>query len=139
MRIVALLCLGLCAVGCGGRPTEETKLGELRLVVVQGTAAPALEPSWEFGDVTVGSSAFINVKATNIGPDAMELLGVAPLAAANGSFFVLASPAHLEPEASTTVKVTFAPTALGPQTTRLVFTHDASTPTPVLTITGKGI
>jgi hypothetical protein len=135
---VAALVATLALAGCQPHTTEATRLGELRLRVLPSTDAPLLEQSYDFKTVKVGQTAVITVEATNVGRDPLELLAVNLLAADTGAFFVRAAAAHLEPGATSTCEVTFAPVRDGAQTARLVFDHDSNAPKPVLSLTGSG-
>jgi hypothetical protein len=130
--------LSLALVGCNAKPTGSTRLGVLNVAVMEGTAAPALESSWNFGTVTLGHSSVITVDASNVGQDPLTLLGVTLQAADTGAFYVRAATVELVPGAHTTCTVTFSPVKEGEQTARLVFDHDADTAIPALTLTGKG-
>jgi hypothetical protein len=130
---VALLAL----TACQPRAVEATRNGALRIVIA-GRASPGLDGVWDFGTVPLGETARVSVEASNVGTDALDLLSVSLVAADTGAFFVRATPGHLEPGATSASTVTFAPVRAVAQSARLIFQHDADSPTPAVQLQGSG-
>lgn len=125
-------------VSCMPPPLQGTRRGELHLAVEGDSGAPALNITFDVGSVPVGSTKQITVRATNVGIDALTVSGASLGSAGNGSWFVRSSGAMLEPGASTTATVTFAPASAGPQSTQVTFSHDADAAFPSAQLSGTG-
>jgi hypothetical protein len=126
----------LCA--CQPQPVRGTNRGVLHLSVDGDTQPPALDLAYEVGPVTVGARKEILVRATNVGVDAMTLLGVSLGSTGSGSWFVRDVSKQLAPGSSVTATVTFAPVGIGTQATQVTFSHDADAPLPSLHLSGSG-
>ena len=117
---------------------RNTNRGVLHLSVEGDTQEPALDLSYDVGAVTVGLRKELIVRATNVGSDPMNVLGVSLGTSGNGSWFVRDVTAALSPGASVTATVTFAPAGLGAQATQVTFSHNADAALPSLRLSGTG-
>lgn len=135
---VVLACAALAAgaLACGRPGVQPTNRGDLYLSVDGGTPTPEL--AFDFGGVTLGQTRTVDVVATNVGLDALNLTRLTLEGSDTGAFFVKGALGKVEPGATTTATVTFAPAKLGPQSTRLIFEHDADAARPVATLSGSG-
>lgn len=133
-----LSCAALAAgaLACGRPSVQPTNRGDLYLSVDGGTPTPEL--SFDFGDVTLGQTRTVDVVATNVGLDALNLTRLTLEGSDTGAFFVKGALGRVEPGATTTATVTFAPAKVGAQSTRLIFEHDADAARPVATLSGSG-
>lgn len=131
--------LGLLA-GCQApRPmVTDTARGELHVSVVGDAQAPALELSYDVGAVAVGQRKELTVRATNVGEDPLQVLGVSLGSGGNGSWFVRDVTGRLEVGQSVEARVTFVPVAVGAQATTVTFSHDADAQLPVVRLSGSG-
>lgn len=134
-RLVATALLFFTA--CQPPSIVPTRKGELKLST-SATAEPLTEASHDFGLVRIGTSMTLEVTAKNVGRDTLTISQVTLEAADTGAFFVRGGTGRVEPNATTTCTVTFAPVRAGAQTARLVFEHDADAPLPALSMTGAG-
>lgn len=132
--LIALAALTACQV----QPVRNTNRGVLHLSVEGDSQAPALDATHDVGAVMVGLRKEVVVRATNVGVDPMNVLGVSLGSTGNGSFFVRDVTRLLAPEASVTATVTFAPAGAGAQATQVTFSHDADAPLPSLQLSGTG-
>lgn len=128
--------LAVGASGCGRLDVKPTNRGDLYLSVDGGTPTPEL--TFDFGDVTLGQTRSVDVVATNVGLDALNLTRLTLEGSDTGAFFVKGDLGKVEPGATTTATVTFAPAGVGAQSTRLIFEHDADAPRPLATLNGTG-
>lgn len=130
----------LALMACEPPVLKGTRRGEL-VVAVDGSGADAgVTSSYDVGNVTVGQTKEIVVRATNVGIDALTFTGASLGSSGNGSWFVRsANSVMLSPGSSVTATVTFAPAAAGAQTTQVTFGHDADAPFPSVSLTGTGI
>lgn len=124
------------ALACGRPGVKPTNRGDLHLSVDGGTPMPEL--AFDFGSVTVGQTRTVDVVATNVGLDALHLTRLTLEGSSSGAFFVKGALGRVEPGATTSATVTFAPTTVGAHSTRLVFEHDADAARPVAVLTGTG-
>jgi hypothetical protein len=134
-----VVALGLSVLtACQAPIVKGTKRGVLHISVEGDTQEPALDLSYDVGTVTVGTRKELVVRATNVGIDAMNVLGVSLGSSGNGSWFVRDATKLLAPGASVTATVTFAPVGAGAQSTQVTFSHDADAPLPSLRLSGTG-
>jgi hypothetical protein len=117
---------------------RNTNRGELHLSVEGDMAPAALSLSYDVGAVAVGTTRAIVVRATNVGIDTMNVVGVSLGSVGNGSWFVRDVSGSLTPGASLTSTVTFAPVGAGAQQTQVTFSHDADAALPSLQLSGTG-
>ena len=110
---------------CQAPPVRNTTRGVLEVCVEGDSQPPALDVTSEVGSVQVGLRKEVVVRATNTGIDAMSVLGVSLGSAGNGSWVVRDLTRMLAPGSSVTATVTFAPPAVGAQTTQVTLSHDA--------------
>jgi hypothetical protein len=122
--------------GCGRNDVTATRQGDLVLSVDGG--APAHEVSFDFGGLALGASTTVEVVATNVGKDALNLTRLTLEGSDTGAFFVRGTLGLVQPNATTSATVTFAPARVGSQSTRLIFEHDADAPRPAATLSGAG-
>ena len=97
--------------------------------------------SLDFGDTQVGDSATLPVQLTNSGaPGAPDIVVQATdiLGADFSDDFDDAAGVTLAPGQSTTVMVTFTPSAAGPAATSLEISHSGSNNSLMVTLTGSG-
>lgn len=140
MKKFAVLIVSLSSlVGCTPpNMVKNTNRGQLH-VTVEGTDTPAaINVSFDVGGVQVGTTRAVTVVATNVGIDAMEVVGVSLGSVGNGSWFVRDVSGKLAPGASLTSMVTFAPIGAGAQSTQVTFSHDADAAFPSVQLTGTG-
>ncbi len=134
-----LLCLALVwLTACQPQLVRNTHRGVLHLSVEGDSQAPALDLAYDVGPVSVGLRKEVIVRATNVGLDPMNVLGVSLASTGNGSWFVRDVAATLSPGASVTATVTFAPAGVGAQSTQLTFSHNADAALPSLSLSGTG-
>lgn len=139
MKRTLLLMLAAGALSaCQPMPVKMTNRGVLHVSVEGDSQAAALDVQYDVGAVTVGLRKEVVVRATNVGVDAMHVLGVSLGTAGNGSWFVRDVTGALSPGASLTATVTFAPAGQGAQTTQVTFSHDADAAFPSLQLSGTG-
>lgn len=136
-RVVLPLVLVL-VTGCEPQVVKGTHRGELHVSIEGDTQAPALDLSFDVGAVQVGTQRQLVVRATNVGIDALRVLGVTLGAQGNGSWFVRDATGTLAPGSSLTATVTFAPVGRGAQATQVTFAHDADAALPSARLTGTG-
>ncbi len=136
---LGLLAAGLAVLSaCQPQVVKSTKRGVLHLSVDGDAQAPALDLAFDVGTVTVGTQRPIVVRATNVGIDAMNVVGASLGSAGNGSWFIRDASAELAPGSSVTATVTFAPAGVGAQATQVTFSHDADAALPSLRLSGTG-
>lgn len=134
-----LLCLSLVGLtACQPQLVRNTHRGVLHLSVEGDSQEPALDLAYDVGPVSVGLRKEVIVRATNVGLDPMNVLGVSLASTGNGSWFVRDVAATLSPGASVTATVTFAPAGVGAQSTQLTFSHNADAALPSLSLSGTG-
>lgn len=138
-RVVLSLALLVLGAGCEPQVVKGTNRGELHVSIEGQAQPPALELSFDVGSVQVGTQRQLVVRATNVGIDALRVLGVSLGAQGNGSWFVRDATGTLAPGASLTATVTFAPVGPGAQSTQVTFSHDADAALPSAQLTGSGI
>jgi hypothetical protein len=132
--LLAMMMMSACQVA----PVRNTNRGVLHVSIEGDSQAPALDVTYDVGTVTVGLRKEAVVRATNVGVDPMNVLGVSLGSAGNGSWFVRDVTRLLAPGASVTATVTFAPAGVGAQTTQVTFSHDADAALPSVRLTGTG-
>lgn len=140
MSRLAFFAAALAALSACQPPiVKMTNRGVLHVSVEGDAQPPALDVTYDVGAVTVGQRKELTVRATNVGEDALTVVGVNLGAQGNGSWFVRdVSGRQLSPGASLTTTVTFAPAGVGAQTTQVTFSHDADAAFPSLVLTGTG-
>lgn len=138
MSRAVLLFVLLVLAGCEPQVVKGTHRGELHLSIEGDSQAPALDLAFDVGAVQVGTQRPLVVRATNVGIDALSVLGVSLGAQGNGSWFVRDATGTLAPGASLTATVTFAPVDPGTQSTQVTFSHDADAALPSAKLTGTG-
>jgi hypothetical protein len=108
-------------------------------VVVDGNGiAPefsASSGSINLGDVLVGTTNTDSVIVTNTGT---ATLNISNVASDNNQFTVTPATSSLEPNASQTFTMTFAPTSPGTKNGNISFTHDANGSPSVVEVSGTG-
>src|SRR5439155_431598 len=88
------------------------------------------------GNQRVGTKGDKTLVVTNTGTDTLIISAIA----ATGDFVNTdATPINLAPNATTTLTVSFTPTALGPANGTLTITSDASTSPTVVDLSGQGV
>lgn len=123
---------------CQPQQVRNTNRGLLHLSVEGDAQAPALELTYDVGSVMVGLRKELIVRATNVGADPLNVVGVSLGTSGNGSWFVRDVAASLSPGDSVTATVTFAPAGVGAQSTQLTFSHNADAALPSLRLSGTG-
>lgn len=130
------LLVALVTQACNVAPVKPTNRGVLWLAV--NDEAPSENPTWDFGELALGTRKEVVVRAVNMGPQSLRVTGVFLGAVGNGSFYVRDVSGELEPEESLTATVTFSPATAGAQQSQVTFAHDADTPQPSLRLLGVG-
>ncbi|HUI63634.1 MAG TPA: choice-of-anchor D domain-containing protein [Bacteroidota bacterium] len=88
-----------------------------------------------FGTVVVGSSKQDSVLVTNAGSATLQ---ISKVASDNSAFSVNPQSASISPSASKMFVMTFSPTALGAQSGRILFTHNAPGSPDTIMVDGTG-
>ncbi len=130
--------VALAALSCNTPQVRRTNRGVLWLTVVGSDEALAENPTWDFGELALGTRKEVTVRAVNMGPESLRVTGVFLGVVGNGSFYVRDVSGELEPEESLTATVTFSPATVGAQQSQVTFAHDADTPQPSLRLLGSG-
>lgn len=133
---VAALSLALCACGDDTPPSSNANRGDLR-VVLPGQDQPVRQGDYDFGAVTVGESRRVQLKVENVGDDLAHITSTRFEEAPAGTFFAQA-PSDVEAGDSANLYVTFAPTAAGPVSGRMVIEHSGASASVSLNLTGVG-
>ena len=133
-----LLALAASLTACQPQLVKGTHRGVLHLSVEGDSQPAALDLNYDVGAVMVGLRREVVVRATNVGVDPMNVLGVSLGSSGNGSWFVRDVTKQLAPGASVTATVTFAPVGAGAQSTQVTFSHDADAALPSLQLSGSG-
>jgi hypothetical protein len=104
---------------------------------VTGIPDVAVNPeALDFGDLFVGTSSTLDLLVSNIGTDLLSVTDITPT---DGNYVAAPTSFDLEPFASQTVQVTFAPTTAVPHPATLVLEHNAPTGTTEVPLTGGGL
>src|SRR5215472_9216624 len=104
----------------------------------QGSTLSLANGTLNFGNVAVGTTATLSMVATNSGPAAVTVSSVS----ISSQLFQLVAPSlpvTVAAGQSTTVTLTFSPTALGTFNATASITSDASNATSTLSLTGNGV
>lgn len=136
MTRACFFALALAGAACSPQDVKPTNRGDLQLSVDGG--APLGEVAFDFGAVPLGQTRTLEVVATNVGRDALNLTRLTLEGSDTGAFFVKGDLGQVLPNATTRATVTFAPARVGSQSTRLIFEHDADAPRPVANLSGTG-
>ncbi len=141
LAAVALTLLSLHGLGCGGAPQDSAVIGSsadtaLRRKLRGELVASA--SSLAFGDVDVGGSASQTMTLTNAGSGGLTLTGIT----VSGTDVTTTGPVlpmALAPNESTTLTVTFSPTAAGSVTGSITVDDDVPGASLVVGVTGNGV
>lgn len=129
--------VAVVASGCGDSPPSmHSSRGDLRVDLV-GEPEPVRQGSYDFGEVPVGSSKRIELTLENVGTDLAHITATRFEESPAGTFFAQA-PTEVDAGGKASLFVTFAPTARGPVTGRMVIDHSGDTVNVSLNLSGVG-
>ncbi|MHB1845964.1 MAG: choice-of-anchor D domain-containing protein [Deltaproteobacteria bacterium] len=132
--------LGHLLVGLVLGVTSATGCCKKSTPLVQGDAVLTDSPI-DFGDVPIGQTKSLPLTLRNAGSVSLHLSAVTLAGAASSDFGLQGSfPVSLEPGATASVPVEFAPTELGTRDGAITFTTDSTAnPTVQIALTGVGV
>ena len=115
----------------------------VQLIVFSPPAPPVVSPAVAtFPPTLVGSdSGTVTMRLTNPAEGPLAVASVVLGGSNAGDFAIVANhcPASLAAGATCTVTVKFAPTAAGPRTAAVTFTHNGNPPTQAVALSGDGV
>jgi len=131
LLLSSLVALLVACQGVSAGPSIQTSPQE-------GSTLSLANGTLNFGNVAVGTTATLSMVATNSGPAAVTVSSVS-ISSQLFQLVALNLPVTVAAGQSTTVTVTFSPTALGTFNATASITSDASNATSTLSLTGNGV